>query len=69
MGETDRPLVFRDEFFGEGGRAGTGFDGGVDVVAVGCDDTKDCVLIVGNGRIGKDFALLIHDADLDFLFA
>ena len=65
MGETDRPLVFRDKFFGKVCRAGAGFDGGVDVVAEGSDEAKDGFGIIGNGLIDENLPLWIHDADLN----
>ena len=49
MSETDRPLILGEEFFGEDGGTRAGFDRGVDVGAVGCDDTKDGGRIVGDG--------------------
>jgi len=68
MGEFDVPVgIVVMEFVGEFCGSGAGFDGGGDVVAEGGDDAEDGFGIVRNGLIGKDFALLVHDADLDGL--
>jgi hypothetical protein len=58
-------LILGDEFFGKAGGAGTGFDSGVDMGAEGGDKLEDGVWIVGDGLIGKDVSLSVHDTDLD----
>ena len=65
MGKFDVPVVLGNEFFDKVCRPDAGFDGNENVVAEGGDDTKDGFGIVGDGLIGENRPLLIHDADLD----
>ena len=44
---------------------GTDLERGMNVAAEGRDNTHDSLGIVIDGLIGKDFAKLVHDADLN----
>jgi hypothetical protein len=57
--------LLRDEFFSEVCDTGAGFDGGGHIRAEGSDDSKDGFGIVGDGLIGENLSLRVHDADLD----
>ena len=61
------PLVLRDQFFGEVGGAGTGFDGGGNVGAKRSNDLENGVNIVRDGLIDENLPLLIHHANLNGL--